>query len=73
MSKSLPGLPQPSTAKLQQADLIVAHTFALATALGVPEREIAAAALKLAISTADKQGDPDGWLSILLNDAKGAK
>ncbi|MDI7865048.1 hypothetical protein MRS76_24330 [Rhizobiaceae bacterium n13] len=65
---SLPGLPRSS--KLSPADAIVASAAALAAELGVPERELAASCMRLAVTIATKQNDPDGWLAILTGQIK---
>lgn len=53
-------------AALSDADHIIANAFALATALGITEREISAAAMRLAVFVAEKQANPDAWLADVL-------
>jgi hypothetical protein len=52
--------------KMKPADAIMANAASLAAVLGVSEREIAKAALTLAIGIAERKGDPDNFLGTLV-------
>lgn len=66
---SLPGLPA-SKKSDEAANVMMQHAFALGTALGLSDRQIAAAAMRLAVVIAERDGDPDGWLKTIMS--KGA-
>lgn len=51
--------------KMGQSDTLIAHAFALADTFGIPDRDMAAAAMRAAVAMAEKQKDPDGWLALL--------
>lgn len=57
--------------KQETPDAILAHALALGVALGVPEREIARSALKVAVTIAHKHGDPDGFLRMIMPTKEG--
>ena len=55
---------------LNTAGKIIATAFARGIQLGIGEREMATAALGMALSTAEKHGDPDGYAAKLVALAK---
>lgn len=52
--------------KLKPADAIMFNAVILAENLGVPERDVAKAALSVVVTIAEKTGDPDGYLGKLV-------
>lgn len=57
----------------EQADRIVQHASALATALGIPDHEMGRAALSLVVVIAERSPDPDGALAQIVKAVGGKK
>jgi hypothetical protein len=52
--------------KPKPADAIMFSAVVLAENLGIPQREIAKAAMHVAVTIAEKNGDPDDYLGALV-------
>jgi hypothetical protein len=56
----------PKANPLSPAEKVIAHAFVLGAELGISQRDMAKAALASAVHVADKQGDPDRFLGLLM-------
>lgn len=58
---------------LTPPQMVISHAWALGLALGMSEKELAETCLAAALTVAEDQGDPDGWIATLTSNVRETK